>query len=232
MLKSFFFPYLTFRRNWKYVEEYLGSKDTYFRHYHLKNVLAFTCPDYSGNAKGICSSSRVWVTQQWICSVTPLRAAPKQSIKAEVGGMGVVPGTQCWPPFFCEEGSDGHCRGHGHLCPSAGWVRSQLGSQSLHLVREEVGLQGGLGVGLGNNDLGVQMKEGGLVGYLEAESCFGPYFCFLERKGLLKFSPMQLRCLVKLYRDEGGLLGCGEGQLLLAGSHMIWATLSSQVCER
>ena len=65
------------------------------------------------------------------------------------------------------------------------------------------------------------MKEGGLVGYLETESCFGPYFCFLERKGLLKFSPMQPRCLVKLYRDEGGLLGCGAGQLLLAGSHMI-----------
>ena len=118
--------------------------------------------------------------------------------------------------------------------PSAQWVRSQLGSQSLHLVRKEVGLQGGLsvGVGLGNNDLGDQMKEEDLVGYLEAERYFGPYFCLLERKGLLKFRPMQLRCLAKLYRNEGGLLGCGAGQLLLAVSHMIQDTLSCQICER
>lgn len=34
---------------------YLSSKDTFFRHHHLKNILAFISPDYAANAKGICS---------------------------------------------------------------------------------------------------------------------------------------------------------------------------------
>lgn len=39
------------------------------------------------------------------------------------------------PPSFYKEGRDGYCREHGHLSSSAWSVRSQLGSQSLHLVR-------------------------------------------------------------------------------------------------
>lgn len=133
----------------------------------------------------------MWVPQQWMYHLTPLRGAPKQGFKAEVSGIKVVPGSQWCPPFSCKESSDGHCRGHGHLCPTARCVRSQPGSQTLQLVREEVGLQRGLSVSVGfrNSDVGDQMKEGGLAGYLETGRYFGPYFCLLERKG-----PAEMPC--------------------------------------
>jgi len=109
------------------MKEYLGSKDTYFSQYHLKNVLAFTCPGYAANAKGICSRGVAGCGCPSSGSAAS-GAALNQSMKAEVRGFEVVLRAQ-WCPPSCKQGSDGHGRGYGCLCPSAQWVRSQLDSE-------------------------------------------------------------------------------------------------------
>lgn len=37
---------------------YLGSKATCFTHHHLKNVLAFTSPDYAANERGFAQEEQ------------------------------------------------------------------------------------------------------------------------------------------------------------------------------
>lgn len=124
--------------------------------------------------------------------------------------------------------------GHSALCPSWWWGRDQLDPQSPHLVKwRDRFAENTWGTrGLGMVIWGSRWSCEAFWGDLETKRWFSPYFCFLERKSLLNFSPAQLECLVKLYRDKGGVLGCGAGQLFLAASCIVWASLWSQICKQ
>lgn len=69
-VKNVFFPHVKLGRNWKYVEEYLGSMDTYFRNSYLKHLLPFMFLDNATISR--CFSCKgapgMWVPQQLLCS--------------------------------------------------------------------------------------------------------------------------------------------------------------------
>lgn len=140
MPKSYFFLFKV-QKKLKFCERVFGLKCHLIWTLPSEQCPCFCISRLCCQCKGylLQRSSWVWAPQQWVCSLTPLKAAPKPRIKAEVRGIAVIPHLQWFPPFSCKKGGDGHCRGHGHLCPSRG-NRSQLGSHRLHQMRKEVGL--------------------------------------------------------------------------------------------
>lgn len=93
MLKYKCFPLKVLKRL-KVCENVFGLKSYLFYTSPSEKCPCFYISRLRSQCKGdlLRKSSWLWVHQQWTCSLTLLRATPKQSIKAEVRGIcGVLP---------------------------------------------------------------------------------------------------------------------------------------------